>query len=277
MTAPSLVVPLDASAHALAALPVAHRLAEILGCTIHLVHVGAQAATPGEVVERIGVSTVDLRGAVLRTKVGDPASGILDTASELHAELIVMCTHTAGPYVSGHPLGGTARAVLERAPCPVVLVRPERGTAPWDFRRMLLPHDGTPSTSGSIAPAVALARRAGAGIDVLHVASPSSHVRSERGALTPPRYVDQPQHEWPAWLGEFLERLGSVCPLASLDVRMWLGHGVPGEEVLRVAEQQDDDLIVVAWRGAWGDHHASTVKLVVERARAPVLVFRSAL
>jgi len=165
--------------------------------------------------------------------------------------------------------------VLEGATCPVVLVRPERGVVPWALHRLLLPHDGTPTTSVAIRPAVELARKTCAGLDVLHVVGPFADHHTERGSLTPPRYVDQPQHEWPAWLGEFVERLDSICPLGSLDVRMWLARGVPGDEVLRVASERGDDLIVLAWRGAWEGEHAATVKTVLQNAPCPVMLFRA--
>lgn len=275
MITPCLVVPLDASGAALVALPVARGLAQLRDGTIHLVHVSSDGARPTEVLERIGVPSAALRGSILSSRVGDPARGILETARELEAELIVMPTHTEAPAPTESALGDVALAVLEHAPCPVVLVNPDRGVAPWVLRRVLLPHDGTPATSAAIGPVMELARNAGAGLDVLHVACPSARVPTERGSLAPPRYVDQPQHEWPAWLGEFLERLDSISPLRSLDVRMWLARGMPGEEVLRVAAEQVDDLIVLAWHGAWEGAHASTLKSVLRRARAPVMVFRA--
>lgn len=275
MKAPCILVPLDASRSSAVALPVAKHLAELLEGTIHLLHVSTDTAAPTEVLRRIGVSTTEVRGSILSSRVGDPARGVLESADELDAGLIVMCTHTAASSPASEVLGHTARTVLERAPCPVVLVRPDRDVVPWPLRRVLLPHDGTPTTSAAIRPAVDLARAADAGLDVLHVACPGTGLPPERGALAPPRYVDQPQHEWPAWLGEFLERLDSIAPLASIDVRMWLARGVPGQEVLRTAAEQCDDLIVLAWHGAWEGKHASTVKAVLQGARAPVMICRA--
>ena len=42
-------------------------------------------------------------------------------------------------------LGRTAMKVLQNAPCPVVLVPPERGATPWHLHHILVPHDGTPA------------------------------------------------------------------------------------------------------------------------------------
>jgi len=274
MNAPTVLVPLDGTERALVALPVAKRLAEIAGATLHLVHVAREAMPPEAVLASVGLNSAELRGSVLHTKAGDPPSGIIQAASERNAALIVMCTHTARSGVS-KTIGRTALAVLKHAPCPVVLVRPERGVAPWPIRRILLPHDGTPTTSAAIRPAAELARNTEAELVVLHVAAEGARAPAEQGSLTAPRYMDQPQHEWPAWVGEFVERLGCVCPLESLKVRMALAHGAPADEVLRVAAEQSADLIVLAWRGEWEGEHAATLKSVVRHATCPMMVIRA--
>jgi len=266
----TVLVPLDMTDQALVALPVAKRLAELSDATLHLLHVAEEQAPPAEVLARIGLADAALRGSVIGTRVGDPAEGIIAAARELGSALIVMCRHTA----SDKTLGSTALAVLQGAPCPVVLVAPERGVVPWTPARILLPHDGTPTTSAAIRPAADLARRAGGELDVLHVADPAAGPPAERGSLPPPRYLDQPQHEWPAWAGEFVERLGSVCAIASLRVRMSLAHGAPGEEVLRHCAEYGNDLILLAWRGVWQGQHATTLKTVVYGAACPVMVVR---
>jgi nucleotide-binding universal stress UspA family protein len=247
MSNPAIVVPLDASEHALVALPVAKRLAELGSATLHFVHVARESAPASDVLEKIGLTASQLRGSVLDTKSGEPAAGIIRAARELQAVLIVMCTHTGDPALD-KALGGTALAVLKGAPCPVVLVRPERGMVPWALHRVLVPHDGTPTASAAIRLAAELAGVAGAEIAVLHVAAPGCGPPAELGSLMPPRYMDQPQHEWPTWVGEFLERLGSGCQLGSLKVRMFLAHGVPREEVLRFAADHPSDLVVLGWR-----------------------------
>src|SRR5688572_11428911 len=99
MIAPTIVVPLDASEHALVALPVAKRLAELEAATLHLVHVAPEASPPLDVLERLGLNSTGLRGSVLDMKAGEPSAGIVQAASELHATLIVMCTHTAVSHV----------------------------------------------------------------------------------------------------------------------------------------------------------------------------------
>jgi nucleotide-binding universal stress UspA family protein len=273
MTA-TIVVPLDGSERALVAFPVARRLAELGGYTLHVVHVARDERVPAEVLPQIGLVPADLRGLVLDSKAGDPAAGILEVAGEATDGLIVMCTHTSLP-AAGKTVGRTALAVLEGARCPVVLVRPERGVAPWTLGRILLPHDGTPVTSAAVRPAIELARTAAAEVDVLQVAAPGAPPPAARGSLQMPRYLDQPQHEWPAWVDEFIDRVSCICALDALTLRMAVAHGSPGEEVLRFAGQHASDLIVLAWGGNWAEGHAATVKSVLHGAVAPVMVIHA--
>lgn len=171
-------------------------------------------------------------------------------------------------------LGLAARGVLSRARCPVVLVRPERGTGPWSLDELLVPHDGTPATTAALCPAAELARSIGARLFALHVAAPGAPRHEEPGSLQVPHYVDQPQHEWPAWAGEFVERLRSQCPIDLAQVRFFLGHGEPATEILRIAEEQGVDLIVLAWHGTLEAEHARIFKTLLHRAPCPMMVLR---
>jgi nucleotide-binding universal stress UspA family protein len=74
MTTRALVVPLDGTQHALVALPIAKRLAELGGTTIRLVHVASELAPPADVLEH-RLSGIELRGSVLDTRIGEPRSG----------------------------------------------------------------------------------------------------------------------------------------------------------------------------------------------------------
>jgi len=141
------------------------------------------------------------------------------------------------------------------------------------LRRILLPHDGTPAANAAIPAAAELARKSGAEISILHVAAPDPN--RPAGSLTAPPYVDQPQHEWPAWAAEFVERLACVCPLERLRVRLSLAQGDPGREVLRFAAEHTADLIVLAWKGEWKGGHAATARAAIQEAPCPMLFSRS--
>ena len=272
MSKPIILVPLDGSKQALAALPVAKVLGEIERAALHILHVGDHELAGDELRSRLGREASLLDGFAIDARVGTPAVEILQVAREIRPRLIVMCKHS-GPE-RGKMLGRTAMKVLHDAHCPMVLVPPERGVAPWHLQHVLVPHDGTPSTSAALQPAAELAERGRAELLVVHVMG-SGAASAEPGSLTTPRYVDQPQHEWPAWTAEFLNRLACVCPLGHLHVRIILAHGDIATEVLRLSEKQSTDLIVLAWRGIWDAPHAETLKHILREAQCPVMVVRT--
>ena len=206
------------------------------------------------------------------TRVGTPTVEILQAAREMKARLIVMCKHSSTER--GKMLGRTAMKVLHDAPCPVVLVPPERGATPWHLHHVMVPHDGTPTTSAALRPAAELAERGRAELLVVHVTDIKA-APAEPGSLTTPRYLDQPQHEWPAWSSEFVNRIECLCPLDHVHVRMLLAHGATATEVLRLSEKQSTDLIVLAWRGIWEAPRAATLKDILREAHCPIMVVRT--
>lgn len=271
MTEPVILVPLDGSEPALAALPVAKVLGDIEHATLHLLHV-AESKQPD--AERLGPRRLEgpeFNGLTVATHTGEAGAEILRTAERIDPLLIVLCKHTASEPRDA--LGRTAMTVLRNARCPVVLVPPGRGPAPWHLHHVLVPHDGTPGTSTALRPARQIAEHAGAEMLVVHVTSPTP-APDEPGAFTTSRYVDQPQHEWPAWSSEFVKRLACFCPMGHLRARLCLLHGNPAAEVIRLAKEQSADLIVLAWRGAWEAPRAAILKDIVAQARCPIVVVR---
>jgi nucleotide-binding universal stress UspA family protein len=264
MSEPVILVPLDGSKQALAALPVARVLGEIERAVLHIMYVGEH--------EVAGHEAPALDGFTVDVRFGTPAMEILQVAGEMKPRVIVMCKHSSGEREK--MLGRTAMKVLHDAQCPVVLVPPERGATPWHLHHVLVPHDGTPSTSAALQPAAELAERGRAELLVVHVTDIRA-APAETGSLSTPRYVDQPQHEWPAWASEFVNRLACICPLGHLHVRMFLAHGNTAAEILRLSEKQATDLIVLAWRGIWEAPRAGTLKDILRKAQCPVIVVRT--
>lgn len=274
-TAPNLIVPLDGSRHSLAALPVAKALSEMLEATLHVVHIAEAALPPQELLQRLGLDPEQLRGSVLQQATGPPAMGIVHLAEEWHSRMIVMCAHAGSVWPRG-VMGTVAEAVLCRAPCPVILVRPERGLLPWALRRALVPHDGTPSTAAAVGVAVDLAERSGADLHILHVADPDVRRTAEPGSMTVPQYLDQPQHEWLAWNREFIDRFRRLCGCpTSVPMRLFLGRGKASDEIVRQARERVSDLLVLVWHGHWEEERAVTLKTVIRHTPCPVLVLRA--
>lgn len=269
-----IIVPLDGTPHAAVALPVAKTLAELERAVLHVIHIREPILPPREVLQVLKLTPDQLRGTVVDQATGSPAASIVRLARERHSLLIVMCTHTGMEKPRGK-LGSVAEGVLREAPCPVVLVHPERGLFPWSLRRILLPHDGTPATAIAIGPAADLARLSGAELEVLHVAAPGARKPIEVGTFAAPRYLDQPQHEWPAWSREFLHRLSVLGhPPPEVKLRLFLATGEPGSAIVHFAAEHNTDLVVLGWHGKWEPERAATLKGVIKESPCPVLIVR---
>lgn len=272
-SAKTVLVPLDGSVHATAAIPVARGLADLLHATVALLHVSDDAAlTPAALVERMKLSGEDVPGLIVEHRPGAAAAAIVKEAREGHAAMIVMCPQIRTD-LRWRALGSVAAAVLRTAPCPVVLVPPARGRRRWALHRLLVPHDGTPTSAATIGPAANLALRSAAELVVLHVATPGAEMPIEPGTLVSPRYVDQPQHEWPAWAQEFLARLCAVGDVRSgTEMRLAVAQGEAGAAIVDFARQSD--LIVLGWRGALEPGRARTMQRVIHDTTCPMIVLR---
>jgi len=146
---PCLLVPLDGSAFAEAALPTAAALADDVGARLVLIRIQPR---PHDVVKTeqgrvlayidqqeaalVSEATVYLDRVALRlgqqwptvpvstrVELGDPAVSITDTATNINAALIVMATH-GRTGLSRVRLGSVAGRILEHSTTSLVLVRP---------------------------------------------------------------------------------------------------------------------------------------------------------
>jgi nucleotide-binding universal stress UspA family protein len=90
-----------------------------------------------------------------------------------------------------------------------------------------------------------------------------------------PRYLDQPQHESPAWSREFLERVRGLGHPADVEkIRFVLAQGEASAAILKFARRNASDLIALAWRGSLEPERAQTIRRVIRDASCPVIIFR---
>ncbi len=268
----TVLVPLDGTLPSLSSLPVARVFAEILGAALNIVHVGERILPPHDIVEKLGLTPEETLGSVINQATGTPADAIVRLAIERRSSLIAMCTHTGLKKPRGK-LGSVSEGVLYRSKRPVVLVHPERGHRPWTLQHILFPHEGTPTTAAALGLATSLADRASAELVILHVAAAGSARPVEPGTFAAPRYLDQPQHEWPAWAKEFLMRVHAMGIAAKeVRTRLLVAAGELAPEIVRSASENGSNLILLAWRGHLEAKRAATIKAVIREAPCPVLI-----
>jgi len=270
-------VALDGSRAAAVALPVARGIAAQLGGAIAILHIAAALLPDADLRRRLHLDSGEATTTRLWSHVGAPAAEILRAAGEPDLALVVLTTH-GRDIAEGPRLGQVAEAVVAGSARPVLLVRPETVEPPdagaATFRRLLLRLDGTPATAMALRPATELAGRLGASLDVLYVAGSGQALPREPGSIGAPRYVDQPQHEWPHWAHEVVERLCRCCADCPPDVpvQMFLVYGEIGVEIVRFAAEHHHDAIVLVRRSRLEPGRAQALRAVLAHAPCPVLV-----
>jgi hypothetical protein len=91
----TLLVPLDGSTNATAALSVARGLAHLKGATVVLIYVGTELLAPDELLGRMRLSAEDVGGLAIDQCTGSPADTIVRQAAARDSMLVVMCGEQA--------------------------------------------------------------------------------------------------------------------------------------------------------------------------------------
>jgi len=273
----SIVLALDGTEHSRPAIPVARTLSELYQATLHVTYVGegGGALDLKNTARRLGLSAEEAHGVFFEQGKAGAATRLTELARQLPHALIVMSTETGPATDTGH-FGAVTESVFASRPQRTVLLSPHRGNKPWRPRRILLAHDGTPACHAATEAAAELAHRAGADVIALHVAARGEEPSGEPGSIPAPLYVDQPQHEWPAWAEEFMNRIiAAGAPPSSVHFELAVTGGQAGSEVAKVAQDRDVDLVVMAWHGHW-DRESCATRVVVRNSDCPVLLVYSA-
>ena len=272
----SVVLPLDGSEQSHIALPVAQKLAQVYGARLYAAYVGQSQIELANAASQLGLSDEEGKGVVLEpSRYCDPAEHVLRLMQELPHALLVMSTAT-GAQTQANRFGAVTESVFAGKPARAVLVHAEGGEKAWNLRQILLAHDGTPISIPAVGSAVDLAERAAAEVIALHVAARGEDRPDARGSIAAPLYVDQPQHEWPAWAEEFMNRVVASGAFASgVHFKLRVAGGQAGSELAHVARQRNIDLVVLAWHGHWAEHGDCATRVVVRNAGCPVMLVYS--
>jgi nucleotide-binding universal stress UspA family protein len=255
-----------------AAIAAGREIARALEAPLHGMLVWPTPITPCQVPRLLQLDAAALAGMVLDVDVGDPAERIAAATRSQPVTFMVLVAECVGRDACG--LGELAARTLAGTRVATIVVRPAQSLGP--IRRILVPIDGTPSTAAALAPTGELALRTGAALDVVMIEDAAAPLSAEPGAMAPPRYVDQPQHEWPAFSAELVQRLLSAIARwpPMVPTRFLLGTGHPAAEILRFIADLDPDLIALVWHGSTTGKRGAVFREVVGATSRPVLVLR---
>jgi len=269
----NLLVPLDGSTLAEAAVPVAEALALRLGAKVTLVHVleeKAPATVHGEphlmdaseakayiqrVANRLTAAGVEVMSHVHDAPEGDVPRSIVSHSEELSQDLVVLCTHGSGG-VRSFLYGTIAQQVLLRGTRPVLLVPPawDGPQAAFHPSLVLVPLDREHAYQASLSAALTMAVAFTAELRLVAVV-PTLETLTGPGAATGTllpgttrAILDLTERDTATYLAE----LAAQCTAHGVTVRTEVLRGGAVPELLDVAERQGAGMLVMATHGRAG-------------------------
>lgn len=273
---PAVILPLDGSEIAVKALGAAEAMTNIMDAVLYIVHVAEELLSEKELVKKLKIGQIEVRDfSVHQIQGTDVVDSILRFAASVDTQMIVMSSH-GWTFNKEHLLGSVTMEIVQRAINPVLVIRPDIPHLPdpqWKPVKMLVPQDGSPTAAAVMTQVFNLAKRVHAEVDVLNIGVVGGKPR-EPGTITPPRYVDYPRYDWPAWAQEFVERFYAQRP-PEVKLRLFEREGKPADVMLNFAQENGDDLIALGWHGHLEAQRATTVKDVLRRTNMPVLLIWS--
>ena len=229
-------------------LVTARSLARVLGVHVAAIHVLTDGHAPDEAAQAAGVP--------LRVAAGPVVDRLIEAGGDDDVVAVVIGARSRPS--DRRPLGSTALAVATSLVKPVVVVPPVGKIVP-DLHRVLVPLEGTTSTSLAPRSIIEVARTGKLDVIALHV--------HDEDVI--PAFTDQPQHEHDAWAREFLSR---YCPWGIGAVRLERRVGRTEDLVPLVAEEAGCDLIALGWSQELSPGRARVVRAALERSQIPVML-----
>ncbi len=304
------MIPLGGSVFAERAIPQALALASRWGASIELATVASAASGRGQarsvkgddarergqamaqeylegVEERIRAAGFAGEVELSVLSAGNIAQTLVHRIFEGDTDFVVMTTHGRGA-VERAWLGSTADGVIRRSPCPVLLLRPPTdgeseppaepppfSQAPAAFKNVVVPLDGS-DESESILPRVIPLLGESAEVTLLQAVPPLS----AGGYPYLPHSVreEHDQQEIKEATREYLEEMASTIGGEARTFKAAVPvTNQPGAAILKVAREQEADLIAMSTAGRGGVGRlllGSVADKVVRGSEIPVMVYR---
>jgi nucleotide-binding universal stress UspA family protein len=291
-----ILVPLDGSKLAEAAIPVAVSLAKTLNAPVTLLHIIEQHA-PQEVHKDHHITQADEASAYLEklakhafpadakvnwhvhtAAVKDVSASIVEHAmTEFQPDLIVMCTH-GNSGVRELLFGSIAQLVVAHGKTPLLLIKPEVDSSTnFKLDKILVPLDSGPVHDDSLPLTKELASAYGSEIYLLTVIPTFSTVTGETAAAssllpaTTSALLDIDVENAEADLQAHSDELRQ----AGFQVTAEIARGDPATEIVNLSEKLNTDVIVLTTHrkaGAAAFWARSVAPDVTRRARVPILL-----
>jgi nucleotide-binding universal stress UspA family protein len=202
----------------------------------------------------------------------DPDEVIVETASDLGCDLIVMGTH--GRRGLSHLfLGSVAERVVRMSPAPVLTLRADAVVEPDGVTRILVPYDFSGASAEALRQAAVWADALNAQITLLHVVEPVVYPEFYSVDILPDnlmmRLTTRSEEALDKAAAELLDGRGCTTLVEV---------GRAADTIVNLADPERFDLVVMATRGLSGLEHVllgSVAESVLRRCRVPMLTVPS--
>jgi nucleotide-binding universal stress UspA family protein len=293
-----ILVPIDGSLMAEAALPAAVFLAEKLRARVTLMHVvekNAPDAVHGQlhlkhaedaelylqqIAERYFPKEIRVDCHVHTNEVDDVAGSIVAHADELAHDLVIMCSHGRGAALHLF-LGSIAHSVIGRHTRPVLITHPDAEGKPPAFscRHILVPLDDDPEHIKALPVSKDLARACGAALHLIGVIPDLATLSGEKAVAsrmlpgTTSRLLELTTQD----AERFFHDLEGGLRQEGFEASAHVLRGDPASVIVEAAEGAKIDLIVLGTHGKTGMDAfwaGSVAHRICSQSRVPLLLIQ---
>ena len=291
-----ILVPIDGSLLAEAALPAASLLAEKLQARVTLMHVMERNAPDKvhgqphlknpqdaerylkELAKRSFPEGIRVDCHVHANEVDDVAGSIVAHADELTHDLVIMCSHGRGAALHLF-LGSIAQSVIALGAKPVLITHPdEQGRPPvFSCRHILVPMDDNPEHAKALPVSKDLARACNATLHIVSVIPELATLSGDQAAAskmlpgTTSQLLDLTAQDANKYFQEMEDGLRREGFEASAHVL----RGDPASVIVEAAVRAQIDLIVISTHGKTGMNafwSGSVAHRICSQSRVPLLL-----
>ncbi len=268
----NILVPLDGSTLAEAALPGALWFSRLFGARITLLHVierNAPASVHGDrhltnetdalnylksIAEHFP-EDIQVDFHVHTEEVSNVARSIATHASEFVQDMVVMCSHGKSG-LHQFIVGNIAQKVISYGSAPVLLIQPQRDHQALfgNIERLMVALDEDPEHICGLEMAGLVARRSGAALRLVHVVPRLESLKGQDAAaskLLPGATIALLEIEQQESTAMLLERAKPLQKMG-IEVTWQVVRGDPAEQIASAAESADAQMIVLSTHGKSG-------------------------
>jgi len=219
--------------------------------------------------------------AVADTGYGDVPAEIVKYANTNKIDLIIMATHGYSKAKRGM-FGSISQKVLYGTEIPVLLVRSKSTKISPEFKKILVPVDGSPFSESTFPHAEELTKKTDRELFLLHICEPpvvpsyGSRPINDKWK----KYRDDMWAEMENQATSYLQKTTASMKKKGIKVQSRVVKAQTGEvakTIMKAAKEENIDLMVMATQGRSGASrwvYGSVANKIVEEYQNPILLIR---